>query len=71
LLFHPDRQSSSQDTELSAQKFQIIQRAYDVLSNPKLRSEYDESRQNMKSKNWTVSRKGMEAEEVILHYAKL
>ena len=50
--------------ESSAQKFQVIQKAYDVLSNPTMRAEYDKTRNDSKSKGWSVARKGMVPEEV-------
>ena len=63
LLFHPDRHAASEDVEKSSRKFQLIQTAYDVLSDKKLRQEYDHHR-NERSKNWYVGKKGKDVEEV-------
>ena len=47
--WHPDKHQGANETAL--QKFQNIKQAYDVLSNPELRQEYDHKLQTIDNNN--------------------
>lgn len=53
--WHPDRHPDNNDIALL--KFQKIKYAYDVLSNPGSRSEYDQKIKNIKLSNTVVENK--------------
>lgn len=41
LKYHPDRQSTERDKLHASEKMKLINRAYDILSDPVRRAEYD------------------------------
>jgi curved DNA-binding protein CbpA len=55
--FHPDNQDTG-----SAERFRALSEAYDVLSNPERRAQYDISYQRVKQERWRLVSSGEQSE---------
>ncbi|KAJ3328550.1 hypothetical protein HDU76_009751 [Blyttiomyces sp. JEL0837] len=64
MTFHPDKHRRQEDKEAAQKQFQIIQKAYDVLSNPGRRHIYDIYGMEGLSTSWEVGTRMRTPEEV-------
>ncbi|KAJ3213085.1 hypothetical protein HDU67_003401 [Dinochytrium kinnereticum] len=64
VTFHPDKHQRPEDKEAAERQFQMIQRAYDVLSNPGRRHIYDSYGMEGLSTNWEIGPRLRTTEEV-------
>ncbi|GJJ77190.1 DnaJ homolog subfamily C member 11 [Entomortierella parvispora] len=70
-IFHPDHQTDAELKETAESKFRIIKRAFDVLSNPQLRSTYDKHGEEGLDSKFDVGHKITTPQEQLEEYARL
>ncbi|KAJ3101781.1 hypothetical protein HDU97_001065 [Phlyctochytrium planicorne] len=70
VTFHPDKHHRAEDKEAAERQFQMIQKAYDVLSNPGRRHMYDSYGMEGLSRNWEVGPRLRTPEEVREEYER-
>ena len=68
--FHPDRQKDEHGKRLAHGRFQEIQRAYEVLTDPSRRMIYDEFGEEGLRTSWDVGPRNMSPEEMKRHFVK-
>ncbi|KAJ3036554.1 hypothetical protein HDV00_002576 [Rhizophlyctis rosea] len=64
LTFHPDKHQQPEDKEAAERKFEIIQKAYDVLSDPVKRHIYDNYGADGLQTSWEVGQRLRTPEEI-------
>ncbi|KAF9173361.1 hypothetical protein BGX21_008636 [Mortierella sp. AD011] len=70
-IFHPDKHSDPALKEAAETKFHIINKAFEVLSNPQLRTAYDEYGEEGLNTKWEVGHKVKTTHELREEYARL
>ncbi|KAF9914047.1 hypothetical protein BX616_009084, partial [Lobosporangium transversale] len=70
-VFHPDNQSNSSLKEAAETKLAILTRAFEVLSNPQLRSAYDEYGEEGLKNKWEVAHNIKTPQETMDEFARL
>ncbi|KAF9345833.1 hypothetical protein BGX26_002691, partial [Mortierella sp. AD094] len=70
-VFHPDQHSGSSLEEAAGTKFQVLTRAFEVLSNPQMRAAYDEYGEEGLSSRWEVGHRIKTPQEARDEYARL
>ncbi|KAF8981304.1 hypothetical protein BGZ46_002979 [Entomortierella lignicola] len=70
-IFHPDKHSDPALKEAAETKFHIINKAFEVLSNPQLRTAYDEYGQEGLNTKWEVGYKVKSPQELREEYSRI
>ncbi|KAF9183668.1 hypothetical protein BGZ51_003871 [Haplosporangium sp. Z 767] len=70
-IFHPDKHSDPALKEAAETKFHVINKAFEVLSNPQLRTAYDEYGEEGLNTKWEVGHKIKTPQELREEYARL
>ncbi|KAF8928409.1 hypothetical protein BGZ58_009677, partial [Dissophora ornata] len=70
-VFHPDRHEDASLKEAAGTKVQVLNRAFEVLSNPQLRAAYDEYGEGGLNTKWEVGHKIKTPQEMRDEYAHM
>ncbi|KAF9953346.1 hypothetical protein BGZ72_005484 [Mortierella alpina] len=70
-IFHPDKHSDPALKQAAETKFHVINKAFEVLSNPQLRTAYDEYGEEGLNTKWEVGHKIKTPQELREEYARL
>ncbi|KAF9434353.1 hypothetical protein BGZ76_008146 [Entomortierella beljakovae] len=70
-IFHPDKHSDPALKEAAETKFHIINKAFEVLSNPQLRAAYDEYGEEGLNTKWELGHKVKTSDEMREEYSRL
>ncbi|KAG0050720.1 hypothetical protein BGZ83_004504 [Gryganskiella cystojenkinii] len=70
-IFHPDKHSDPALKEAAETKFHVINKAFEVLSNPQLRAAYDEYGEDGLNTKWEVGHRIKTPQELREEYARL
>ncbi|KAG0319904.1 hypothetical protein BGZ99_004844 [Dissophora globulifera] len=70
-IFHPDKHSDPALKQAAETKFHIINKAFEVLSNPQLRAAYDEYGEEGINTKWEIGHKVKTPQELREEYARL
>ncbi|KAG0380452.1 hypothetical protein BGX24_008086 [Mortierella sp. AD032] len=70
-IFHPDKHSDPALKEAAETKFHVINKAFEVLSNPQLRTAYDEYGEEGLNTKWEVGHRVKTAQELREEYSRL
>ncbi|KAI7817740.1 hypothetical protein BC939DRAFT_402258 [Gamsiella multidivaricata] len=70
-IFHPDKHSDPALKQAAETKFHVINKAFEVLSNPQLRTAYDEYGEEGLNTKWEVGHRIKTPQELREEYARL
>ena len=65
IIFHPDKHTDSHDKIAAQTKFQAVQRAFDILSNPNKRYIYDLYGEEGLDQSWEISSDRLKTKEEV------
>ncbi|KAF9916096.1 hypothetical protein BX616_004629 [Lobosporangium transversale] len=70
-IFHPDKHSDPALKQAAETKFHVINKAFEVLSNPQLRTAYDEYGEEGINTKWEIGHRVKTPQELREEYARL
>lgn len=69
-IYHPDKQPDDTRRQAAHERFQAIQRAHEVLTDPQRRAVYDMFGEEGLRTNWELGPRNMSSGEIKSHFAK-